>query len=49
MLITRAIAGELGMCVGGALCMLGHCFPLYFHFRGGKAVSTGAAVALMIG
>ena len=48
MLITRAIADELGMCVGGALCMLGHCFPLYFHFRGGKAVSTGAAVALMI-
>lgn len=48
MLLTRAIAGELGMCVGGMACMLGHCFPLYFHFRGGKAVSTGAAVALMI-
>ena len=48
MLLTRAIAGELGMCVGGASCMLGHCFPLYFHFRGGKAVSTGAAVALLI-
>mgnify|MGYP002524278628 FL=1 len=48
MLLARALAGELGMCVGGAACMLGHCFPLYFHFRGGKAVATGAAVALMI-
>ena len=48
MLLTRALAGELGMCVGGMTCMLGHCFPLYFHFRGGKAVSTGAAVALLI-
>ena len=48
MLLTRALAGELGMCVGGMTCMLGHCFPLYFHFRGGKAVATGAAVALLI-
>ena len=48
MLLTRALAGEIGMCVGGMACMLGHCFPLYFHFRGGKAVATGAAVALLI-
>ena len=48
MLLTRALAGEIGMCVGGMACMLGHCFPLYFRFRGGKAVATGAAVALLI-
>lgn len=48
MLLTRALAGEIGMCVGGMTCMLGHCFPLYFRFRGGKAVATGAAVALLI-
>lgn len=48
MLLTRTLAGEIGMCVGGMACMLGHCFPLYFHFRGGKAVATGAAVALLI-
>ena len=39
---------ELCTLIGGAACLLGHCFPLYFHFRGGKAVSTGAAMALMI-
>ena len=48
MALSQSIAGELGMVLGGAACMLGHCFPLYFHFRGGKAVATGAAVALMI-
>ena len=39
---------QLGVAFAGLFVMLGHCFPLYFHFRGGKAVSTGAAVALMI-
>ena len=25
-----------------------HCYPVYFGFRGGKAVSTGACVAAII-
>lgn len=28
--------------------MVGHCFPVYHSFRGGKGVAVGAAVALMI-
>lgn len=32
----------------GAACMIGHCFPIYFGFKGGKAVATAAAVALML-
>lgn len=49
MLIGKLLAGESGMALAGALCMIGHCFPIYFGFRGGKGVSAGAAVALMQG
>ncbi len=36
------------MCIAGAACMLGHAFPLFFKFKGGKCVTVGAAIALMI-
>ena len=36
------------MCVAGAACLIGHAFPIFFSFRGGKCVTVGAAVALMI-
>ena len=49
MLLGRYAAGEWGMALAGALCIVGHCFPLYFSFRGGKGVSVGAAIALMQG
>ena len=49
MLIGKHLAGESGEALAGAFCMIGHCFPLYFGFRGGKGVSAGAAVGLMQG
>jgi glycerol-3-phosphate acyltransferase PlsY len=33
---------------GGVFCLLGHIFPLYFGFRGGKGVTTSAAIIVMI-
>ena len=42
MLLGRGLGGVM------AACLLGHCFPVYFKFKGGKAVSAGAAVGLMI-
>jgi glycerol-3-phosphate acyltransferase PlsY len=32
----------------GALAVLGHCFPLYLMFKGGKAVSTGCGALLAL-
>ena len=46
--LGRLLAGDWGLAAGGAAALIGHCYPIYFHFRGGKGVSSGAAVALMI-
>lgn len=34
--------------IAGVFCMLGHIFPVYFDFRGGKGVVTTCALMLMI-
>lgn len=46
MLLGFALLGEKGMCVAGALCLVGHCYPALHEFRGGKGVSVGTAVFL---
>lgn len=32
----------------GIFCIIGHIFPLYFDFKGGKGVTSAAAVILML-
>lgn len=48
MLLGRSLLGDVGICLGGMAVMLGHCFPVFHHFRGGKGIATGAALGLMI-
>ncbi len=38
----------LGKYVAGLSCMLGHMFPCMFHFKGGKGILSGGAIALMM-
>ena len=42
------LLGDWGLTVAGTACIIGHCFPIYYGFKGGKGVSVGCALALMI-
>lgn len=43
-----ASKGLHGACIAGAFAVVGHTWPLYFGFRGGKGVLTAFSVMLVI-
>jgi glycerol-3-phosphate acyltransferase PlsY len=46
-LLARGMtSSELEVCVAGIFAMIGHLFPLWLGFRGGKGVATGAGLFL---
>lgn len=42
------LGGTTGFAIAAVGCLLGHCFPVYFGFKGGKAVSTAAGITLLL-
>lgn len=46
-LIGYALLGQFGAYITGLFAIIGHMFPIFFHFKGGKGVATSAAVILM--
>jgi glycerol-3-phosphate acyltransferase PlsY len=44
--LGRFCWGILGAYLAGLFCVLGHVFPVFFKFKGGKGVSTTAGVML---
>ena len=40
--------GDRALYIAGFFCIVGHCFPLYFGFRGGKGVIVSAVTILLM-
>ncbi len=41
------IAGQEGLAVACLGCLVGHCWPVFFSFKGGKGVSVSACIGLL--
>ena len=48
MFVGYRLCGDWGLMAGGMACTTGHCFPIFYGFRGGKGISVGAAIGLAI-
>ena len=46
-IVGTVVAGFAGAYVAGFCCMLGHMFPCYYGFKGGKGVAVVAAMVLL--
>lgn len=47
-LIGRAILGDQGALISGVLVVLGHNFPIFLKFKGGKGVATSIGVLMIL-
>ncbi len=47
-LLGILICGDIGKYVAGLFCIIGHVFPLYFKFKGGKGVVTSYVMMLFL-
>ena len=48
MLVPFFFVGGWGPALAGLAALLGHCFPVFIGFKGGRGVMTGAGVILLL-
>ena len=47
-LIGKWIGGDVGLLIGGNFAVIGHDFPVFFKFRGGKGIATNLGLILVL-
>ena len=48
---SQVLSNEFVNCgkyIAGIFCIIGHSYPVYFHFKGGKGVATGLGVLVFL-
>jgi glycerol-3-phosphate acyltransferase PlsY len=48
LLVSFLYVGGWGPALAGLAALLGHCYPLFIGFKGGRGVMTGAGVILLL-
>ncbi len=48
LMLSGAGEGNLGKLIAGVAAIVGHIFPVFFEFRGGKGVMTTAAIVALV-
>ena len=43
-IIGNLIMGDVGETIACVGCLFGHCWPVFFGFKGGKGIAVGAAI-----
>lgn len=46
--IGQALAGDVGLLIGGTAAIVGHDFPVFLKFRGGKGIAASLGMILTI-
>ena len=47
-MVGKALGGDIGMLIGGFCAILGHDFPVFFGFKGGKGILSGGVLVLFM-
>ncbi len=47
-LVSRAILGDIGGYIGGFVAVIGHNWPIFIGFKGGKGVATSLGVIFIL-
>ncbi len=47
-LVARAVTGEDAAQIGALMAMVGHCYPIWLKFKGGKGVATFLGLMLAL-
>ena len=47
-MLFRSLGGDIGLLVGGTMAIIGHDYPVFFGFKGGKGIATSWGLIIAV-